>query len=162
MARHVRAHLTTCSFLFLSALAACATPGRATFAQRAQITRTVNQLFDAMRERDEAAILELFTEQFTLVTVDARTGARVGISSPRAFADLVMGSGQALDERMWNPEVRIDGDLATLWAPYDFHRGGTFSHRGMDSFQLVRIVGTWKIASVAYTRYGADSPASRE
>ena len=24
-------------------------------------------------------------------------------------------------ERMWDPEVRIDGPVATLWAPYDFY-----------------------------------------
>ena len=56
-------------------------------------------------------------------------------------------------ERMWNPEVRIDGDLATLWAPYDLHYGGEFSHCGIDAFQLVRGEDRrWRIVSVAYTR----------
>src|SRR5256885_3716182 len=39
-------------------------------------------------------------------------------------------------ERMWNPEVRIDGGIATLWTPYDFHVGPRFSHCGYDAFQL--------------------------
>ena len=29
---------------------------------------------------------------------------------------------------MWDPEVQVDGDIAALWAPYDFHIGGRFSH----------------------------------
>lgn len=62
-----------------------------------------------------------------------------------------VGQRQGLVERMWNPTVMIHKDLATVWAPYDFHRDGTFSHCGVDVFLLARDKGRWKILSAAYT-----------
>jgi hypothetical protein len=52
---------------------------------------------------------------------------------------------------MWDPEVRIDGPMATLWAPYDFHRSGEFSHCGVDAFQLALKEDGWRIVSIIYT-----------
>ena len=54
-------------------------------------------------------------------------------------------------ERMWDPEVRVDGPVATLWAPYDFYRGTEFSHCGTDAFQLAKTGGIWKVVLVSYT-----------
>ena len=56
-----------------------------------------------------------------------------------------------LRERMYDPEVRISDNLATIWTYYDFHRGAQFSHCGVDAVQLVRTADGWKIAHIAYT-----------
>lgn len=53
---------------------------------------------------------------------------------------------------MWSAEVRIDGGLATLWAPYEFHLGERFSHCGIDAFQFVREGGAWKMIAITFTR----------
>jgi len=62
-------------------------------------------------------------------------------------------------ERAWNPEVRINGTLATVWAEYDFHFGQTFSHCGIDAVQLLKLPIGWKIVSIAdtYTKEGCTS-----
>lgn len=52
---------------------------------------------------------------------------------------------------MWDAEVEVSGDLATLWAPYDFHIGERFSHCGFDAFHFVRQDGAWRIAALTYT-----------
>jgi hypothetical protein len=64
-------------------------------------------------------------------------------------------------ERIWAPEVRIDGNMATLWAPYDFHLGRRLSHCGMDAFQFVREGGAWKLIAVTFTARteGCEPPA---
>ena len=54
-------------------------------------------------------------------------------------------------ERMWDPEVRIDGPVATFWTAYDFYRGLEFSHCGTDAFQLAKTPDGWKVAAVSYT-----------
>ena len=41
---------------------------------------------------------------------------------------------------------------AALFAEYDFHLNGNLSHRGVDSFNLLKIANGWKIAAVAGTR----------
>jgi hypothetical protein len=59
--------------------------------------------------------------------------------------------GPRWQERIWDPTILVHGRLATLWAPYDFHIDGTFSHCGVDAFTLFRTNEGWKIATVAYT-----------
>ena len=71
-------------------------------------------------------------------------------SNEEYFADL-KASKQAMRERIWNPEVRIHGLIATVWAPYDFWIDGKFSHCGIDAFDLIKTEEGWKIAGGSYT-----------
>jgi hypothetical protein len=48
--------------------------------------------------------------------------------------------------------IRIDASLAIVWAPYEFYYKGKYSHKGVDSFQLVRVNGVWKIQYLIDTR----------
>ena len=61
------------------------------------------------------------------------------------------GEGPAFLERMWEPEVRIDDTIATVWTRYDFYIDDAFSHCGTDAFHLVQTPEGWKITSVIYT-----------
>lgn len=133
-------------------LSGCATTQRSSVSARSEIIAVVNGLFDAMHARDEAAMLGAFTEQVAMTSIDPERGVRTTVGAPDAFINSIIEAQGELIERMWNAEVRIDGDMATVWAPYDFHIGDTFSHCGYDAMQLVRSEGVWRIVSVAYTR----------
>ena len=61
------------------------------------------------------------------------------------------GEGPALLERAWNPTILIRRDIATFWAPYDFHVNGSFSHCGIDSFQLIKQQGQWFLTNLSWT-----------
>jgi len=69
------------------------------------------------------------------------------------FAGIIskMQKGDA-DERIIYDVIKIDGPLAIVWAPYKFYYKGVFSHCGVDSFQLVKINGEWKIQYLIDTR----------
>jgi hypothetical protein len=56
------------------------------------------------------------------------------------------------NERIFDPEVRIDGDVAQVWAYYTFHRNKTFSHCGVDAFMLLKVGSEWKITQLADSR----------
>ncbi|MCY7422961.1 MAG: hypothetical protein LH478_14610 [Chitinophagaceae bacterium] len=58
----------------------------------------------------------------------------------------------AADERIRFNTVKIDADLASVWTPYQFYFNGKFSHCGVNSFQLVRLNGQWKIQYLIDTR----------
>ena len=72
------------------------------------------------------------------------------MSVPRFLRAVATSEGE-IRERMWSPEVRIDGGLAALWAPYDFRAGDRFSHCGHDAAHLVRRDGAWVITALSYT-----------
>ena len=56
------------------------------------------------------------------------------------------------DERIKVEMIKIEATLATVWTPYQFYYKGKFSHCGVNSFQLVRLNGQWKIQYIIDTR----------
>jgi hypothetical protein len=68
------------------------------------------------------------------------------------LANVARGTGEGANERIYAPEVRIDGNLATVWTFYTLHVGERFSHCGIDAFQLLKLPAGWKIVAVADTR----------
>jgi hypothetical protein len=127
----------------------------------AAVMATVQRLFDAMRAGDSAMARSVFHPDARLVATGEQ-GVRLvpvdgflrAIGSPHEHV---------WDERIWDAEVRVDGDLATVWTPYAFYLGGRFSHCGVDGFQMVRADGSWQIVSLADTRrqQGCEPPGDR-
>ena len=68
------------------------------------------------------------------------------------WLDAVGAATVELDERIWDPEVEIDHELAAVWVKYEFAAGGRFSHCGVDAFQLFRSPVGWRIFHVADTQ----------
>lgn len=116
------------------------------------VKAAVNLLFTGMKTSDAALIRRSFTDSAILQTIATPQG---GVLSEKVdgFADIVskMTPGDA-DERIQFDIVRIDGPLAIVWAPYEFYYKGKYSHKGVDSFQLVRVNGVWKIQYLIDTR----------
>lgn len=109
----------------------------------------INTMFDGMAKRDAAAIKKPLLPGGGLVLM--RDGKPTQMTFD-AFADAVGKPGKAqIEERIHDPLVRIDNDLAVVWAPFDFLVDGKVDHCGTDLFNLVRTDGKWLIASVADT-----------
>ena len=113
----------------------------------------VNALFAGMSHRDAAAIKAAFIPGATMVLM--RDG-NPGQMTADSFADRVGKPSTAqpptqIEERIHDPLIRIDNDLAVVWAPFDFLVNGKVDHCGTDLFNLVRTNGKWLIASVADT-----------
>ena len=49
-------------------------------------------------------------------------------------------------------DIKIDGNMANAWTPYEFWFDGNFSHCGINSFQLIKEDKTWKIIYLVDTR----------
>jgi uncharacterized protein DUF4440 len=110
---------------------------------------TVQRLFDAMATHNAEAARVLFTPGAGLTAV--RANGAVSNSTSEEFVAHVGAAKEPWLERMWNPKVLIHGGLAVVWADYDFHLNGKFSHCGIDSVTLVKTSDQWKISGIAYT-----------
>jgi hypothetical protein len=151
--------------LWIVAFVACVLPRPA----RAQTVRTdssdviatVQKFFDAMEKRDTAALRSVLLPgtRFVVLLADTVPGtARTQVDS--VFIRSIGGAKQALLERMWTPVVHVQGPIATLWTPYDFHVDGTRSHCGVDAFTLAQTATGWQITSIAYTVQRRSCPVS--
>jgi len=54
-------------------------------------------------------------------------------------------------ERMRYETVLVDGDMAQVWGPYVFVANGVPSHCGINSLNLVKRDGAWKVANTSFT-----------
>lgn len=67
-----------------------------------------------------------------------------------AFIERIPVTGtQKLEERIRDPLVKIDDDIAMIWAPYEFLIDGKVDHCGTDIAHLVKRDGKWLIAGIA-------------
>lgn len=120
-----------------------------------EVKRPIISLFDGMRKGDSALMRSAFAPNAVLQTI-ART--KEGATTVRTdeldrFMSFVAQPHEAVyDERITFDLIRIDADLAVVWTPYKFYLGNQFSHCGVNSFQLVRLNGAWKIQYIIDTR----------
>ena len=119
---------------------------------RDSIMAPIKSLFDGMRTRDTAMMRAAFAPG-TLLTQLPRPGQPVKFETVDGFLTSVVSGppGPSFDEQIYDPEVRVDGALASVWTFYTF-TAGTYSHCGIDAFQLVRTTTGWKITALADTR----------
>jgi hypothetical protein len=145
-------------FILAIALVAVAPPraARAQDPETAKILATVAKVFDAMRTRDTSLLSQALDTTARLVGVGGRGGAAptVNLTTSAQFGAAIARApaGDVWNERIFDPEVRIDGNVAQVWAYYTFHRNKTFTHCGVDAFTLMRVGATWKITQLADSR----------
>ncbi|MFC4164077.1 nuclear transport factor 2 family protein [Epilithonimonas zeae] len=115
------------------------------------VKSTVNQLFNGMKTSDSVLIRKSFSKNAVLQTI-----TKAGEVKNENINDFVLSISkaekQSLDERIIFSNILIDGNLASVWTPYEFYYKGNFSHCGVNSFQLVKLNNEWKIQYIIDTR----------
>jgi hypothetical protein len=115
----------------------------------APILAPIDAMFHGMTERDPAAIRAAALPGTILVLMRDGKPEQMTIE---AFADHFSKPTKAhMEERIDHPLVRVDNDLAVVWAPFEFLVDGKKDHCGTDLFNLVHTGGKWLIAGIADT-----------
>lgn len=112
-------------------------------------------MFDGMRTSDTTLMRTAFAPGAILQTIAKNKEGQLSVRSEN-INDFVAFIGkphtEIYDERITFDVVKIDADLAIAWTPYQFYVSDKFSHCGVNSFQLVRLNGAWKIQYIIDTR----------
>jgi hypothetical protein len=128
----------------------------------AEVLAVVNRLWEAMRTNDSVKARSVFDSTAQMARIVDRNGTRtVRWSKADGFIKSVGSAKVAWIERMVSPEVRVDGNLASVWTWYDFSLGGgKVLHCGYDSIELARTTDGWKIIYLADTQQttGCEKP----
>ena len=118
-----------------------------------EVLAVVQRLFDGMRAADSTAVRSVFHESSQLFATGERDGTlSINVIPADRFVAAVGGATGQWDERIWDTQVRIDDNLASVWTQYAFYLNGEFSHCGVDAFTLAKTTEGWKIVSLADTR----------
>lgn len=65
-------------------------------------------------------------------------------------------------EKLLSYTIKIDGNLASVWTPYEFYFNDNFSHCGANSFQLFNNNGKWEIIFLVDMRRRENCKALKE
>ena len=116
-----------------------------------EIIKPIENLFNAMKSADSLGVKNAFSGSAIMQTFGKNQEIRT--DKVEDFAKQV-GASQAgdLDERITISKILIDGNMASVWIPYQFYYKGNFSHCGVNSFQLAKLNNEWKIQYIIDTR----------
>lgn len=140
---------------FLFGLFICSNTGFAQQTEIAAIKQTITTMFDAMRKGDSTSLRATFAKGMILQSIAKNKEGLTTITteSPDEFVKSVGTPHKGIyDERITFQDIKIDGDLASVWAPYKFYLDDKFSHCGVDVFQLMKTPAGWKIIYIVDTR----------
>ena len=119
------------------------------------VKTTIDKLFLAMKNSDGASLKDCFTDSAILQTIARDKTGKTVVKNEKLIDFISVISSipkETADERISYDMVKTDGALAMAWTPYKFYLSGQFSHCGVNSFQLVRLNGIWKIQYLIDTR----------
>ena len=129
---------------------------------RAAILETVQKFFDSIEFRDRQLLESILVPNSLNISARELDDGEVqfNVMSYDEVVTALTRPGRNAKERSWDETVLIQGNIAVVWTPYDFHVDGVFSHCGIDSFQLIKQDSQWLISNSSWTLETENCPAS--
>jgi hypothetical protein len=119
------------------------------------VKSVISSLFEGMKTKNPEMIIHAFHKEAIMHTViNGAEETRLGSNSVNDFVNRIATTPAEtqLEERILDYQISIDGDLASAWTPYEFYINDSFSHCGVNSFQLIKMEQGWKITYIIDTR----------
>lgn len=118
--------------------------------------QAVIQFFEGFHKKDARLMQEIMHKDMILQTVFTNKKGEAVLQKGNAegFINAVVSrlNSPTWDERIQSYNVQVDGNMANVWTPYEFWLDGKFLHCGVNSFQLFKDNGQWKIIYLIDTR----------
>ncbi len=124
-------------------------------ASEKEVKQVIQNMFRAMQQADTSLLKTCFSDKVIFQTiVNKLEGVVIKTESINDFLQSVgKQTPNAIDERIEFGAIQIEPLMATVWTPYTFYFKGQYSHKGVNSFQLVKLKEGWKIQYLIDTRY---------
>jgi hypothetical protein len=140
----------------LGALLTVAATARGQSAEEKVVLAVVERVFEGMRRADSAMVRSTIAEGARFAGVDSTGAIRFGTLD--GWISAIANSGGRWEEPLYNVEVRVDGHMAQVWAPYTFYLDKKVRHCGIDSIELLRTSAGWKITQISDTQRRENCP----
>lgn len=129
------------------------------FAQQSanqDIEKPIRDLFLGMKNADSQLIQSVFTDTAILQTI-TKEGTVKSEEIKNFIASISTVAKGDLDERITIKALNTDGNLASVFTPYQLYYKEKLLHCGANSFQLVKQKNSWKIQYLIDTRRKCDA-----
>lgn len=126
----------------------------------AAVMAPITAIFAAFERGDGAAVLAQVYPEGRVTATGTLPGGATGVRkfSFAEFAAHLKPEG-AFQERITDPAIEVDGDIAMVWAPFTVRIAGKLESCGFDHFDLIRENGAWKVMNVTFSSRTTGCPA---
>lgn len=124
-------------------------------AQETDVKKSITTFFEGMHTSDTLKIKSVCSDTMLLQSVsEGKNGTKLVTEKVSEFYKSIaeIPAGMKIEERLLDYKIQIDGAMAHAWTPYEFYINGKLSHKGVNSFQLFKDNGIWKIIYIVDTR----------
>jgi hypothetical protein len=132
-----------CAIAMLLSLAPTAA---AASAEEKAVLAAFQAMLDGLGKRDKAAMLAQLLPGGSATLM--RNGKPVQMTFEALTDRLSQPGNETHEERVRDPLIRVDGNVAIIWAPFEFLLNGKVDHCGRDIVTLVRVDERWLIATI--------------
>ncbi|MDX1761369.1 MAG: nuclear transport factor 2 family protein [Christiangramia sp.] len=120
----------------------------------------VKDFFESFHAQDTTALRNFAYQDAKLqsVSIDENGNTKLTTDDYGKFLKGIASipAEASFEEKLHEFRVEENGMLATVTTPYSFYYNGNFTHCGVNSFQLVKFEGEWKIVYLIDTRVKDD------
>ncbi len=120
----------------------------------------IDTFFEGFHKGDTLLMKSVIAENIVMQTAYTDKNGSHKVKSDNADGLLIAianrAEDQKWDERLLDYTIKIDGNLAHVWTPYEFWLNENFSHCGANSFTLAMFNDGWKIIHLIDSRRKED------
>jgi hypothetical protein len=112
------------------------------------IKEVIATFFKGLHKGDTAVVAKTFHKDIKIQTTTTQEGEKILLTETKIKVLSGIANknpAHVYFEKLLSIHVQIDGNLASVWTPYEFYFNGIFSHCGANSFQLFNNNGLWQI-----------------
>ncbi|WP_417786379.1 nuclear transport factor 2 family protein [Tenacibaculum sp.] len=117
--------------------------------EKKAIKKTIETFFDGLHKGDSTLVSSTLNSTIKIqTTFTNKDGKNVLITESRIKLLTNIANKKPEHtylEKLVSWDIKIDGNLASVWTPYEFYLNEKFSHCGANSFQLFNNNGKWEI-----------------
>jgi hypothetical protein len=127
------------------------------------IKEVIASFFKGLQKGDSALVAKTFHKEIKIQTTATNPEGKKTLTTDFKIKLLTGVANKnpvhVYFEKLLSIDVKIDGNLASVWTPYEFYFNGNFSHCGSNSFQLFNNNGIWQITYLIDMRRRANCKA---
>ena len=131
-----------------------------------KIKRVIDTFFEGLHKGDSTIIKNTLHAQIKIQTTSSNKEGKniLKTESRNQLLSAIANkkSEHVYLEKLLSYTIKIDGNLASVWTPYEFYFNGNFSHCGANSFQLFNNNGKWEIIYLVDMRRRGSCKALKE
>ncbi|MET7029366.1 nuclear transport factor 2 family protein [Sediminicola luteus] len=130
--------------------------GNAQSSEENAVRQTIETFFKGFHQQDSLLLKSVVSDQVIIQTIANKVDSTyVQSEDYNDFVSHIIGipTTTKFQEKLLSFNIQIDGAMAHAWTPYEFWLNDTFSHCGVNSFQLFKDSDSWKIIYIIDTRH---------